>query len=76
LYCGATTYAEAVGLGLESGIRTGDAYYDLDHGYLPIFPGSLRAKTLAEENKEVEGGAGPGERPVTALLKEFASMRL
>ena len=31
---------------------------------------------MAEEDEEVEGGAEPGEGPVTALLKEFASMRL
>jgi hypothetical protein len=76
LYCGAATYAEAIGLGMKSGIKTGDAYYDLDHGYLHIFPDSLRAETLVEEDGEVEGGADPGEGPVTALLKEFASMRL
>ena len=38
LYCGATTYTEAIGLGIKSEIKTGDAYYDLDHGYLQIFP--------------------------------------
>ena len=76
LYCGAATYAEAMGLGMKSGIKTGGAYYDLDHRYLQIFPGSLRAEALAEEDGEVEGGAEPGGRPVTALLKEFASMRL
>ena len=59
LYCGAATYAEAIG-----------------HGYLQIFTDSLRTETLVEEDEEVEGGADPEEGPVTALLKEFASMRL
>jgi hypothetical protein len=37
---------------------------------------SLWAATLVEEGEEVKGGAETGEGPVTALLKEFASMRL
>ena len=61
---------------MKPGVKSGDAYYDLDHGFLQIFPDSLRAETLVEEDEEVEGGAEPEEGPVTALLKEFASMRL
>ena len=75
-YCGAETYAEAIGLGMKSGVKRGDAYYDLDHGYLQIFPDSLRVETLVAEDAEEEDGTEPGEGPVTALLKEFASMRL
>ena len=76
LYCGATTFAEAVGLGMKSGVKSGDAFYDLSHGYLQIFPDSLRVETPTEEDAEGGGGTVPGEGPVTALLKEFASMRL
>jgi hypothetical protein len=32
--------------------------------------------SVVDEDWEVEGGAEPGEGPVAALLKEFASMRL
>ena len=28
LYCGAAMYAEAIGLGMKSGIKTRDAYFD------------------------------------------------
>ena len=70
------TYAEAIGLGMKSGIKTGGAYYDLDHRYLQIFSNSLRAETLVEEGEEVGGGAEPGEGPATALLKEFVGMLL
>ena len=33
----------AIGLGMKPGVKSGDAYYDLDHGFLQIFPDSLRA---------------------------------
>jgi exonuclease III len=76
LYCGAATYADAIGLGMKSGVKSGDALYDLNHGYLQIFPDSLRVETLVEEDEDVEGGSDPGAGPVTALLEEFARMRL
>jgi len=60
LYCGAATFAEAAGLGMKSGVKSGGAYYDLDHGYLQIFPDSLRVEALAME--DAKGGGRPGTR--------------
>ena len=63
-------------MGIKPGVKSGVADYDLDHGSLQDSPDSLRAEVLVEEDEEVEGGVEPGDGPVTALLKEFASMRL
>jgi hypothetical protein len=69
-YCAATTYSEAIGLGATRG----DLNWDLGHGYLQIFPISLRVKLHADT---AEGGGGElREEPTTALLEEFARMRL
>ena len=69
-YCVATTYSEAI----ELGATRGDLNWDLSHGYLQIFPDSLRVELPADT---AEGGdEEPRAGPTTALLKEFAGMRL
>ena len=42
---------------MKPGIKTGGTYFALVHGYLQIFPESLRAETSAEKDEEDEGGA-------------------
>ncbi len=69
-YCVATTYSEAI----ELGATRGDLNWDLGHGYLQIFPDSLRVETPA--NTAEGGGRELRAEPTTALLKEFACMRL
>ena len=93
-YCAATTHAEALVLGATAS----DLRWDLDHGYLQIFPGSLRtaphpAEGTAEGDGEGETAAAAAVTSeveasgaaaaaattapaVTALLDEFARMRL
>jgi len=69
-YCVATTYSEAI----ELGATRGDLNWDLGNGYLQIFPASLRVEMPADTT---EGGGEELEaEPTTALLKEFARMRL
>ena len=69
-YCGAMTYSEAIGLGATRG----DLNWDLGHGYLQIFPDSLRVEPHADAAEG--GGTEPWAESKTALLKEFARMRL
>ena len=69
-YCIAATYFEAI----ELGATRKDLNWDLGHGYLQIFPDSLRVELHADS---AEGGGGElRAEPTTALLKEFARMRL
>ena len=42
---------------MKHGNKTGGTYSVLVHGYLQIFPESLRAETSVEEDEEDEGGA-------------------
>ena len=73
-YYVATTHAEA----LELGARPEDLAWDLGKGYLQIFPDSLLAAPNARaegETTEVHGVEATSE-PISALLKEFARMRL
>ena len=37
---------------MKPGVKSGDAFYDLDHGFLQIFPDSLRAETLVEAHAQ------------------------
>ena len=61
-YCAATTHAEALVLGATAN----DLRWDLDHGYLQIFPGSLRtAPHPAEGTAE---GDGEGETAAAAAV--------
>jgi hypothetical protein len=64
-YCVATTHAKAI----ELGAKPADLNYDHEHGYLQIFPDSLRVAAPVVEG--TDDGA-----PVSALLLEFARMRL
>ena len=50
-YCVATTYSEAI----ELGATRGDLNWDLAHGYLQIFPDSLRVEA---PSNTAEGGDG------------------
>ena len=69
-YCVAATYSEAI----ELGATREDLNWDLGHGYLQIFPDSLRVEVPA--NTAEGGGEEERTEPTTALLKEFARMRL
>ena len=66
-YCIAATHKEAI----ERGALPGDLAYDLKKGYLQIFPDSLRVDDVTEVPTQVTSAP-----PVTALLNEFARMRL
>ena len=66
----AATYSEAV----ELGATREDLNWDLGHGYLQIFPNSLRVEMPADTTEG--GGEELQAEPTTALLKEFARMRL
>ena len=68
-YCSAVTHAEAIALGAWPG----DLAHDLEKGYLQIFPDSLRVDSSVATTDQV-GAEAPA--PVTALLQEFARMRL
>ena len=63
-YCSAVMHAEAIALGAWPG----DLAYDLEKGYLQIFPDSLRVDSSVATTDPLT--------PVTALLQEFARMRL
>ena len=66
----AATYSEAI----ELGATRADLNWDLDHGYLQIFPDSLRVEMPADTTK---GGSEELQaESTTALLKEFVRMRL
>jgi hypothetical protein len=69
-YCVAATYSEAI----ELGATREDLNWDLGHGYLQIFPDSLRVEVPADTAEG--GGVEARTEPTTALLKEFARMRL
>ena len=74
-YCTATTRGEAI----TRGATVGDLANDLSKGYLQIFPGSLRVATataIAPDEDEEEPAPTTTAPPVTALLREFARMRL
>ena len=58
------THAEAIALGAWPG----DLAHDLEKGYLQIFPDSLRVDSSVATTDPLT--------PVTALLQEFARMRL
>jgi hypothetical protein len=69
-YCVAATFSEAV----ELGATRADLNWDLDHGYLQIFPDSMRVEMPADTTEG--GGEERQAEPTTALLKEFVRMRL
>jgi len=69
-YCSAVTHAEAIALGA----RPADLAHDLEKGYLQIFSDSLRVDPSADTAQQ--GDAEAPAPAVTALLQEFARMRL
>ena len=44
---------------MKPGVKSRGAYYDLDHGFLQIFPDSLRAETLVEEDEGLRAARNP-----------------
>ena len=70
-YWRATTIAEALGLGAKGT----DPLHDCRHGYLKIFRDSLRVVPSDEEGT-ADGESASLSEPVSALLEEFARMRL
>ena len=68
-YCSAVTHGEAIALGA----RPRDLTHDLEKGYLQIFSDSLRVDPGADTALQDDADT---PAPVTALLQEFARMRL
>ncbi len=60
--------------GYRAGVTREDLNWDLGHGYLQIFPDSLGVEVPADT--AADGGLEARTEPTTALLKEFARMRL